>query len=132
MLRLKPLIFICFLLPIIAFAQTEDDLNLHPLKKLDSNITRISLPALGTTNFYKLFEVGHNSRYIYKITNDSLYYAIFSAQKDTIPVIDFTRKELFVSISCTQCGAAYKGYGWDNIPKHRNACRYVAFWFLEK
>jgi len=93
--------------------------------KTDSTCRFVSLPPLWPTDLYKIDEAGKRSSYHYLVGHDSLYYRIFSRySRDSLPVFDFNKQELVVSVFCYYCS----GLGtMDGSPRHRNACAYTAF-----
>jgi hypothetical protein len=87
------------------------------------------LPVLSRPVLTKFFEIGGYSSYSYVINSDSLYQKIFSAyDKDPLPVIDFSKDELVLNVSCSQCMVTCRNIGRANRPCHRNACSYSSSW----
>jgi hypothetical protein len=130
---MKKMLFLFLMIPAICSAQ-KDAHNLFELlsgKNVRGEETK--LPELKSRELYSYFEAGKRPGTSLHITSDSVYYKIFAAySKDSLPVIDFTCKELNVLAYCAQClaGCNHKSDGW-NEPCHRNACMYRYLWFIK-
>ncbi len=87
--------------------------------------TSYRLPVLSQAELTRFFAIGSYSSYSYIISSDSLYHRVFSAyDKDSLPLIDFSKDELVLNVSCPQCSVSCGSAGMGNRPCHRNACRY--------
>jgi hypothetical protein len=131
-------IFLVCLAPIFSFSQTPDTINLglgspqlwgFKDTGVDTSAHMVSLPPLWKSELYKTLHMGKYGTYQYVISEDSMYYKAFARfSKDSLPVFDFSKKELFAKISCHYCSSL--GTMDNGEPRHRNACQYTAFWFV--
>ena len=118
------MILIMVILPFLSLAQGDDDLIYW---KRDSTDTMIRVPKMTAYQLSPWFRAGEYSSYVKVIEHDSLYYRVFNRfHRDSLPVIDFSKKELVLYLFCAQCAA----YCSNNRPCHRNACSYQSIWFL--
>ena len=123
---MRKVLFLLQFLPVILFAQEDKHPENFGMLMADSSCRYVSLPVLWRSDFYKIYEVGRKASCHYIINQDSAYYRIFSDySKDSLPVFDFTSKELVVSISCHSCLSLGT---MNDKPRHRNACDYRYIW----
>ncbi len=125
---MRILITLLLLSPLLSFGQPGNTLpGLNQVKK-DSSCIAAHLPVLPRSDFSRVYELESYTSNVYVISQDSIYYKIFSRYpKDSLPVFDFKKQELRAKSFCTYC----IGLGTLNgQPKHRNACSYRFSWLL--
>ena len=131
---MKRVLLFVFFIPYFSLAQKNKYAEALFGLKQDTNAKYIKLPPLWRSDFYNLYRVGKYSSYRYLIKEESTYLKIFSRyHRDSLPVFDFTKQELVVSIACSQCLVVCKHNDFrDNEPCHRNACNYSEIWFVRE
>ena len=123
---MRKVLFLLQFFPVILFAQIDKHPENFGMLMADSSCRYVSLPVLWRSDFYKIYEVGRKASCHYIINQDSAYYRIFSDySKDSLPVFDFTSKELVVSISCHYCLSSGT---MNDKPRHKYACDYRHIW----
>ena len=129
---MKKLLFLLLFVPVFGLAQ-DNSWDLAYLKSRPDSLGKIiRMPEHKYfSTLYRFFEIGMKSQYVYSIASDSVYKKVFAEfLKDSVPVIDFSKKELLVYVACPQCLAICQHEGWDHKPCHRNVCIYRETWYL--
>ena len=119
------------MIPTFSFSQQSDYDKAFLLHQPDSIGKFVTYTDIWQSDFYKMFEIGKKSAYTYIISSDSIYQKMKSHNnKDSLPVIDFSKQELVVYVACPQCLTVCNHQGRDNEPCHRNACMYRGAWYV--
>src|SRR5258705_12296659 len=158
---MKKMLFLLLLWPVLIKAQrTEWDIAF--LKNVPDSLTRpIHMPERDynprfryddTVSYFqksRVFIVRSDSVYHelfwrYTYTNDSLkkykklktdpwwYHWMEKHHVDSLPVIDFSKNELVMYSTCSQCLVVCNHQGMPNEPCHRNVCNFTETWFIRK
>ncbi|MBL7746950.1 MAG: hypothetical protein JNM19_05945 [Chitinophagaceae bacterium] len=155
---MRKIIFLLLACPVLASAQRKE-WDIAFLKSIPDSLTQpIHMPPRDynpTFSYDDNISYGQKSR-VFVVTSDSVYHQLFwryiytqdSLAKykrtdgdqwwynwmvthlvDSLPVIDFSKKELLMYAACAQCFAyCNHGQGEDNC--HRNACNFRETWFI--
>jgi hypothetical protein len=129
---MRKMLFLLLLLPAMSFAQSDESIAAFAISKPDS--LGKSVPQLNGIKFnslYSIRELGLKRKYIYTITTETEYSAVFKRYKnDSIPIFDFSKQELVVYAACGQCMIVCNHHGKENESCHRNACHFQQAWYL--
>lgn len=153
---MKKMLLILILLPIIILGQSVESINAFKKSIPDSLGKPVRLPEPGFNRELNIEEVAYYVKQrIYIITADSVYRNIFWNYRftkdsllkyatdkkswyytwmvehlvDSLPVIDFSKKELVVYSACGQC-LTFCEHRSGNKSCHRNVCRFMYKWFV--
>ena len=150
------MLFLLLLYPFFANAQ-RSDYDIAFLKSIPDSLTwPIHMPERDYSDFtYDVITDHKERRKVLIIESDSIYRKLFSKYRytddslnryknsggdtwwykwmekhhiDSLPVIDFSKKELLVYAACPQCVAYCDRYE----PCHRNACSFREAWFIRE
>lgn len=126
------MLFLLFLLPTFSFGQSDESIAAFTESKPDS--LGKPVPQLDSIEFNRLYsirELGLKRKYIYTITTEAEYKAIFKRhQNDSLPVINFSKQELVVYAACGQCMIVCNHHDKASESCHRNACHFQQAWYL--
>lgn len=154
---MRKLLFLLLILPAISYSQSKESFTAFQ-KSISSEFGEpIHLPELGQSPDFDIDKIASYDakQRVLVVVSDSLYKKIFSrynftsdslkASKrdpsdwyykwmvqhlaDSIPVIDFTKKELVMYSACGQC-LAFCDHQNGHTNCHRNVCDFMVAWFL--
>ncbi len=154
---MKKLLLLLLSIPVLGFSQSESSL-LAFQKSIPAELgTPLHLPDPGYNPDFNLDKIaGYEAKQrVLVIVSDSLYKLIFNNYRftadslkasglpadnwwyqqmvrhlaDSLPVIDFSQKELVLYSACGQC-LAYCHHDKGEPSCHRNVCEFQVAWFL--